>query len=511
MRTHLRRSAAVLSTAALLVGCAVGPNYRRPVATAGTAAWKSAPGWLPAQPADDRLRVSWWTRFDDPVLNGLEAQVVAANQNIAAALAAVEQAQAVVRENRAALFPTVGVSAGATRNSGGGSTIIGGTGVTGTGSTGTGSVGTGGVGTGTGGTGTGTTVITGVGSTRRTLGATASWAPDLFGRVRRGLEGAHASAAASAADLANVTLVAQADLAIDYVDLRSLDAQAKLYDATVVGYQRALQITQNRYTAGVSARADLVQAQSQLFNAQANAVDLARQRAVYENAIAVLVGRNPSSFAVVAAAWRPVNPAIPAVLPSTLTERRPDIAAAERRVAAANAQIGVQKAGYFPSLSLSAADTLSGGGLGSLFGAAANFWSFGASAAQTLLDFGATRARVAQARAVYAQTVANYRQTALTAFGEVENQLAAVDVLDRETALRRNASTAADQAEAIALNQYKAGLVAFTDVITLQTAALNERLTLVAAIRDRQLATVALAQAIGGDWRELVATAAPAR
>ena len=261
----------------------------------------------------------------------------------------------------------------------------------------------------------------------------------------------------------------------------------------------------------MSARADLVQAQSQLFNAQANATDLARQRAVYENAIAVLVGRNPSSFAIAAAVWRPVNPLIPAVLPSTLTERRPDIAAAERRVAAANAQIGVQTAGYFPSLSLSGSDTLSGGGLGSLFSAASNFWSFGASAAQTLLDFGATRARVGQARAAYAQTVATYRQTALTAFGEVENQLAAVDVLDRETVLRRQASTAADQAETIALNQYKAGLVAFTDVITLQAAALNQRLTLVSAIRDRQLATVALAQAIGGDWREPVAGSAATR
>ena len=217
----------------------------------------------------------------------------------------------------------------------------------------------------------------------------------------------------------------------------------------------------------------------------------------------MLVGENPSSFRIVAAIWRPVVPQVPAVLPSTLAERRPDVAAAERRTAAANAQIGVQTAAFFPSLSLSASGSTSGGGVGELFSALSNFWSFGLSAAQTLLDFGARRARVAQARAAYAQTVAQYRQTVLTAFGEVENNLAATEVLAREEVLRRDASVAADRAEAIALNQYTAGLIAFTDVITLQTQALSARLTLVAVQRDRQAAAVSLVQAIGGGWQGL--------
>ena len=473
-----RRVVTLLLTTAMLSACTAGPNYHRPP-TAGTTAppgWKAAPGWQPAQPADDRPRSDWWAMFDDPVLSDLEARVPRANQDIAAAIAAYEQARALVRETRAALFPTIGLTGGATRSAGGGGGNV----------------------VSSGGT---TTISTGGGaSSRFSLGASASWVPDLFGQVRRGIEGARANAQASAADLANVTLASQGDLATNYIALRGLDAQRTLYDATTAAYQRALEITRNRYNAGVSARADLVQAEAQLKSAQANAVDLERQRAIYENAIAVLVGENPSLFRIVPVKWQPVVPAIPALLPSTLTERRPDIAAAERRTAAANAQIGVQTAAFFPSLSLSASGSTSGGAVGTLFSAGANFWSFGASLAYTLLDFGARRARVDQAKAAYAQTVAQYRQTVLVAFGEVENNLAAADVLAREEVLRRDASVAADRAEAIALNQYKAGLIAFTDVITLQAQALNARLTLVASTRDRQATAVTLVQAIGGGW-----------
>ena len=484
------RGAAALTTLALLLSaCTVGPNYRRPatVAAAAPATFKSAPGWVPAQPADDRPRADWWEMFGDPVLSELEGRVATGNQNIAAAIAAYEQAQALVRENRAALFPTVGLTAGATRSGGG---------------SGSGNIIT------SGGT---TSVSSGGGArTRVSLGVSASWAPDLFGEVRRSIESARGDAQASAADLANVRLAAQGDLATNYVALRGLDAQAKLYDATTAAYSRALTITKNRYDAGVSARADLVQAEAQLKGAQANAVDLQRQRAVYENAIAVLVGENPSSFRITPTNWAPVAPAIPALIPSQLTERRPDVAAAERRAAAANARIGVQVAAFFPTIGLSATGSTSGSGLGQLFSAASNFWSFGISAAQTLLDFGARKARVAEARAAYRQVVAQYRQTVLTAFGEVENNLAAADVLAREEVLRREASVAADRAETIALNQYKAGLIAFTDVITLQTQALSARLTLVAAQRDRQAAAVALVQSIGGGWDGALAPAVPA-
>lgn len=471
-----RRPIGLTIVAALLAGCTAGPDYLRP-APAGTtpATFKAAPGWQPASPADDRPRADWWMMFNDPVLNDLEGRVARTNQDVAAAIAAYEQAQALVRESRAALFPTVNLTGGATRSGGGGSNVV---------------------------TSGGSTTISGGGgaSNRFSLGASASWVPDLFGQVRRSIEGSRASAQASAADIANVRLAAQGDLATNYLALRSIDAERRLYDATTAAFQRALAITTNRYNAGVAARADVVQAEAQLKGAQANAVNLERTRATYENAIAVLVGENPSSFRVTPAAWTPVIPAIPAVLPSTLAERRPDVAAAERRVAAANAQIGVQAAAFFPTISLTASTNTSGSAVGQLFNAGANFWSFGSSLAYALLDFGARRARVAQARAAYDQVVAQYRQTTLIAFGEVENNLAAVDVLAREEVLRRDASVAADRAEAIAVNQYTAGLIAFTDVVTLQTQALNARLTLVAVRRDRQAAAVSLVQSIGGGW-----------
>ena len=462
-------------TSLALAACSVGPNYSRPAVAPIPITWKTEPGWQAGTPGDQSPRGDWWAIFGDPALDALEAQVAAANQNVAASVAAVEQAQALVREDRAAFFPTVGVTGGVTRSGGGGS----------------GSVSTGGT----------TVVSSGSGArTRVALGATASWQPDLFGRVRRTVEGARADADAARADLGNVTLLAQSELATDYFALRALDAQKLLLDDTTAGYQKSLTITQNRYNAGVSARADLVQAHAQLFGAQAAAVDLGRQRAVYENAIAVLVGQNPSGFRLASGKWVTTIPQAPRALPSTLTERRPDIAAAERRVAAANAQIGVQTSAFFPALTLSASGTTSGSALGDLFAASSNFWSFGAQIAQTLLDFGARKARVEQARAAWRQAVAQYRQTVLTAFGEVENQLAAADVLTAEEALRRQQSAAADRAEAIALNQYKAGLIAYTDVVTQQTAALNARLTLVNITSSRQAAAVALVQALGGGW-----------
>ena len=466
---------ALLVTAVALAGCAVGPDYSRPAIAPVPVTWKTAAGWQASQPADAGPRGPWWTMFGDPELDALEAQVVSANQNVAIAVATYDQAEVLVRENRAAFFPTVGVTGGVTRSGGGGS----------------GSVSSG-----------GTTIVTGGGaSTRVALGASASWAPDLFGKVRRTTEASRASAEASAADLGNVILAAQGSLATSYFALRALDAELRVYDATIASYTRSLEIVSNQYKVGVAGNGDVVQAQAQLAGARANAVDLGRQRAVYENAIAVLIGQNPSTFTLPVREWVSHVPVPPPVMPSTLTERRPDVAAAERRVAAANAQIGVQVSAYFPTLALSASGTTSGSALADLFAVSSNFWSFGAQVAETLLDFGARSARVEQARGAWRAAVATYRQTVLTAFGDVENQLAAIDVLQREEVLRREQSAAADRAEAIALNQYKSGLVAYTNVITLQTAAQSARLGLVTTTAARQAAAIALVQALGGDWQ----------
>ena len=516
----MKSAVAALTLTSLLCGCAVGPNYHvQPLPGITPATWKADPGWRPATPADAGPKDRWWQAFNDPELDRLEARVPAANQTVAAALAALDQARGLVRETRAGLFPTVSLNGGVSySHGGGGNTILTSTGgtTTGTGTgtttgggtttgTGTGGTGTGtgtgtgiGTGTGVGGTTTGTTIATSGNSTRITLGASASWEPDLFGRIRRGLESARASEAASAGDLANALLTAQGTLATDYVQLRSLDEQAQLYRDTVQAYARALQITTNRYKAGVAAKSDVLQAQVQLQVADANLTDIGRQRAPFENAIATLTGENAASFRIPVRRWAPVVPAVPAVIPSALAERRPDVAAAERRVAAANAQIGVQLAAYFPTFDLTANGSTAAASIGSLFAASTNLWSVGASVVQTLLDFGARRGRVEQARGAWRQAVANYRQTALTAFEDVENQLAAATVLVPEEAERRAASQAADQEEAIALNQYKAGQIAYTDVILQQTAALSARLNLVVATQNRQLAAVGLAQALGG-------------
>ena len=468
--------ARIAAAALALSGCAVGPNYQRPALPGTTpATWKADPGWRPANPSDAGPKGAWWRDFRDPVLDTLQARIPAANQTVAAAIAALDQARGLTRTTRAGLFPTVGLSGGVTRSSG-------------------------------------NSVTTGIGTggdhhqPAAAIGPASSSAPTPAGRptcsarsVARS-KSTRASERASAADLGNVLLIAQSDLANNYLQLRALDAQADLYHQTVRAYRRALEITTNRYRAGVSAKSDVLQAQTQLSVAAANLTDTARNRAVFENAVAVLVGENPSTFRIAPARWTPVTPDVPAVLPATLTERRPDVAAAERRVAAANAQIGVQLAAFFPTVGLSASGSTNAGSVGALFGASANLWSLGVSVAQTLLDFGARRGRVEQARAAWRQAVAIYRQTALTAFGEVENQLTALRVLAVEERQRADASRAADQAEAIALNQYKAGQIAFTDVIIQQTAALNARLTLVAATRDRQFAAVGLAQALGGGW-----------
>jgi len=470
------RTLATLPTIAALSACSFAPAYQRP-ATVTPASFKEAPGWRPATPADAVAKGQWWLLFNDPVLTSLEARVAVNNQNVAAAAAAYEQARALVREARASLFPTVSLNGGATRAGSLGSgttTIIGGNTVT------------------TGGNG----------SRRYSVSIGATWEPDLWGQIRNTISQQKALAQASEADLANATLSAQGELAADYLQLRGVEHQKAILDATVAAYDRALQITTNRYNQGVVARVDVLQAQTQLDSARANTADLERQRSAFEHAIAVLVGENPSSFSLPAAPWSPTVPDVPGILPSALLERRPDVAAAERRVAAANASIGVQRAAFFPTIGLNGDLGTQASRLGSLFTAASSIWSLGLTAAETLLDFGARSARVAQARAAYNQSAANYRQTVLTAFQQVEDELAAARILDYVAQQRTSAATAANRVEALTQNQYLAGQIAYSDVITAQTTALAARQTEASAVVDRQLAAVSLIQAIGGSWSD---------
>ncbi|MFZ3140189.1 efflux transporter outer membrane subunit [Polaromonas sp.] len=468
MRSTLHPCKLLVAALALaLGGCAVGPDYQRPT-TLAVSAFKEAEGWVAAAPADALERGPWWLLFGDPVLDGLAARVEVLNQNVAAAVAAYAQARAVVREQRASLFPTVTLDGGANRSHSSSSSATGSGGRTGN-------------------------------SYQLSMGA--SWEPDVWGRLGRAVGSSSASAQASAADLASARLSAQGELAINYLTLRQLDAQKALLESTLTGYQRTLEITQNRYRAGIAAKTDVLQAQTQLANAQADDAGLVRQRAQLEHAIAVLVGEAPGNFSLPSADWKPVVPEVPVGVPSTLLQRRPDIASAERGVAVANEQIGIARAAYYPSLPLGASYGFGASRVADLFSASSSVWSLGLSAAQTLFNAGATRARVEGSEAAHAQAVARYRQTVLTAFQGVEDQLAATRVLLAQQDLRRQASEAADQVEQQVLNRYRSGQVSYTEVITAQATALNARRALVQAMADRQTTAVALIQSLGGGWQ----------
>jgi len=465
--------------ALLLAGCSMAPTYVRPTTVTIPPSFKEAPGWVVATPSDAAARGDWWSLFSDPVLDGLERKVAVTNQNVAASRAAYEAARALVAVQRAQLFPTLTATAGGTHS---GSFSGGPASDPGTGGT-----------TGSGGGATTT-------GSRFSLGIGASWEPDLWGRLGNGVSQARANAQASAGDLANATLSAQGELATDYVQLRGVDAQRDLFDNIIADYRRALTITQNKYAAGTVARPDVYQAQTSLDNAVATRQDLDRQRALLEHAIAVLAGENPSSFAIAPVPWTPAVPAIPGILPSTLLERRPDVAAAERRVAAANANIGIQRAAYFPQLTLSGNAGTNGSALGQLFSAGTSLWSFGLSGLMTLLDFGARHGQVLQARAEFDQAAATYRQTVLTAFQQVEDNLAATRVLADVTNSRVAATGAAVNAEKIVDNQYRSGIVDYSQVVVAQTTALSARQTQIQAVVDQQTTAIALIQAIGGKW-----------
>jgi NodT family efflux transporter outer membrane factor (OMF) lipoprotein len=459
----------------MLAGCSFAPHYQRP-ATPSSGQWKPVEGWQPATPADDRPRGDWWAAFGDATLDDLMSRAVAHNNTLAQAAATYRQARFATKEARASFFPTVTANGSVTHTQTGASrTIVNGS----TSSSGSRS------------------------STSYSATLGASWEPDLFGSIANTVSNAKATEQARLADLANARLALQGELATDYLSLRAADAQIESLAATVAAYQRSLQIATNQYNAGIAPHSDVYQGQSQLASAQSDLEGEKRTRAQFENAIAVLVGENPASFTLpsVGTVWAPVVPDVPVALPSTLLQRRPDIASAERLVAAANAQIGVEKAAFFPTVSLSADGGFNNNSLAGLFTSAASLWSVGAQVAETLIDFGARSARVKQARAAYDAQVANYRQVTLTAFQDVQDNLVASVVLAKQEALLRQASVAADKSEASLLAQYKAGIVAYTDVVTVQATALSARRALIQGQVDRQNAAVALVQAVGGGWQ----------
>jgi NodT family efflux transporter outer membrane factor (OMF) lipoprotein len=448
----------------VLAGCAIGPNYQRPAVDAP--AFKEAGDWKPATPGEQLPRGKWWETYGDPVLNALEDRVEVSSNTLQIAEAQYRQAQAAATIAGAALFPAITADGSADRSR----------------SPARGSI---------------------PGSIGNTFGAelAASWEFDLWGRVRRSAQAGRAAAEASSADLESVRLSVHAVLAQTYFSLRVADTGQRLYERIITDFARSLKMTQNRYAQGVDARADVVAAEAQLKTAQAQAIDVALQRTQLEHAIAVLLGQPPAAFALVPADLTIAPPVPPVLLPSQQLERRPDIAGAERRLAAASAQIGVAEGGYFPVISLSGAAGYQGQSYSHLFSVPNEIWSVGAGAVMPLFEAGKVRAQVRQARAAYDESLANYRQTVLTAFQEVEDNLAAAAILAQEAAMEDEAVTAARQSATITLNQYQAGTVSFLNVVTAQAAQLDAERTAVQLLGRRLNASVTLLKAAGGDWR----------
>lgn len=438
-----------------LCSCAVGPNYSKPDVEV-PAQWKEAGDWVVAQPKDALPKGKWWEAFDDPLLNALEEQVEVSNQTLAATEARYRQARAAVQQARSQLFPTLAGSGDATRAS-----------------------------------------VTG---NRYTVAVDARWEVDLWGRIRRLVEAAGAGEQASAADLEAARLSLQAELATNYFQLRVTDVGRDLLDDTIKAFQSSYNVTQNRYRAGVVGKVDVVQAETQLLSTQAQAIDLRASRAALEHAIAILIGKAPAGFSIEPTKFQAHIPEVPPAIPSTLLERRPDIGAAERRMAAANAQIGVAQAAYYPALSLTGSAGFASTSTASLFSAPSRFWSIGAGLAGTILDFGGRSAAVDSSRAAYDEAVANYRETVLTAFRDVEDNLASVHWLAEETKVEKEAVRAARESVALTSNQYKAGTVSNLNVVVVQAAQLNEERTDVTLLGRRLAATVALIRAMGGTW-----------
>lgn len=472
----MRRSpaAAALALCVFAGGCMVGPDYKRPAAPASPG-FKELAGWKPSQPRDDLDKGMWWSVYHDPELDRLERMVEVSNQTVKQFEAQYRNAVALVGEARAGLFPTAAVNGGVTRGGRGGG--------------GSSSLTTGGA----GGRSRGDSTI-------YSVQGSVSWDLDVWGRVRRQVESNVAGAQVSAADLANAKLSAQATLATDYFDLRAEDSLTELLRQTVEADRRALQIAQNQYRAGTHSDVDVATAQAQLQSAQAQLVGVGVQRQQFEHAIAVLTGHAPSELTIASAPLTSMVPVVPPGLPSALLERRPDIAAAERRMRQQNALIGVQVAAYYPDISLSALGGFEASMVSRLFNVASRVWSLGAAGAETLFSGGARPAAVAAARATYDQSVAAYRQTVLTAFQQVEDALSNLRILEQQAAAEAIAVASASRALEATLNAYRAGTVAYTSVITEQALLLSDQQAALAVRQSRLVASVALIEALGGGW-----------
>jgi NodT family efflux transporter outer membrane factor (OMF) lipoprotein len=457
--------------AAALAGCSLAPHYARPSTQQPPPSYKEADDWKVSSPADTSARGRWWTKFGDPDLDALEAEVTNANQSLKSALASLEQARAQTRIAGSEWFPTLTAQATATR----GEVSVYSQGYT------------------PGKTRTGNSFV---------LSGDLSYEIDVFGRVRNTVANARANEQATAGDVASLDLSLHAELATDYFLLRGLDIEQRFLDQTVADYERALQLTENLFKGGAAAISDVQQARAQLELARTQAEDTRLHRAQTEHAIAVLIGQQPSGFALSARAedGLPTMPAIDTGLPSQLLERRPDVAAGERRVAAANANIGVARAAYFPVFDLIAQAGSQAGTAANWLTAPSQFWSIGPQALLTIFDGGLHRAQSAAAHAVYDQQVANYRNTVLTAYQDVEDNLAALRQLQRESISQAAAVKATQGALDQANLRYKGGIVTYLEVVATQNAALSARLTAVDIDIRRATATVQLVKALGGDW-----------
>lgn len=456
----------------LVASCTVGPDYVRPQAE-NQEIFKEAQGWRQAKPNDNVIRGKWWEMFNDPELNKLEEQINITNQNVIQAEAQYRQAKALVVEAEATYFPTVTGSVGMTRSALGG---------------------------GVGGSASNASFSPVNNQYSASLGA--SWEPDLWGRIRRTVEENRAQAQASFAEIASARLSAQETLAIDYLSLRIADEQERLLDTTVKDYSKALTMTDNLYKSGVDARSDYLQAKAQLEAAQAQEIDVGVARAQYEHAIAILVGKAPGNFSIAKLNDVPALPAIPLGVPSQLLERRPDIAIAERQMAAANAAIGIAKAAYYPDLTLSASGGYQSNNLAQWFSLPNRIWSLGPSLVETIFDAGLRQAQVRAATANYDATVAAYRQTVLGAFQSVEDNLAGLRILEQEEGLQDSAVKDATTATNVFINQYKSGLVSYLSVVTAQNTELSDKLTGLNIHKERLVDAATLVANLGGGWQE---------
>jgi len=461
-----RASIGLLTLSLLLSGCMLGPDYQRP-ALATPAQFKQIEGWTLAKPADELARSQWWQLYNDAELNALVERLNVSNQNLAASEAQFRQARALVRGARAALLPTLSGSAGATRGSQASGSSTASSGVT----------------------------------SSYDLSLNAAWELDVWGKLRRSLESNRAGFEASAADLAAVKLSLQTELVQNYLQLRVLDDQQRLLDATVAAYARSLKLTENQYNAGIVPRSDVSQALTQLKSTQAQAIDLKWQRAQLEHALAVLIGVAPSELSIAAREQLPELPVIPLAVPSQLLERRPDVAAAERRVMAANANIGIAEAAWFPDLSLSASGGYRGSSFANWIELPNRVWSLGPQLALNLFDGGARQAERERSEAAYDQTVAQYRQAVLDSFREVEDALVQLRVLEEEAAVQQEALEAARESLRLIENQYSAGTVDFNSVVSVQATALNNERNTLSLLGTRLTTSVQLIAALGGGWQ----------